>query len=342
MTLTVRNLNVVYGSRVVVADVDLEVSRGEIVAVLGASGSGKSSLLRAICGLIPYDGSVSWGSCSLDSTAAHNRQIGLMFQDHALFEHMSVADNVGFGLKMRGVSRRDRVAQVMRWLGLVGLAGFESRRISSLSGGEQQRVALARSMAPAPRALLLDEPFGALDPTLRARLAAELRDLVHHHSIAAILVTHDHSEAFMIADRIAVLIGGRIAQLGSPIEVWSRPESTAVCEALGFGTAIRATAHEGVIDCGWMTVAAPEHLEHVRDRCVDVVFRPDAFSIDAQGLCTAIVRSIAPYRDRSQAAIQVGGGPMVYVDSAPNLRVGDVVRIAVNPESVLCYWGGSM
>ena len=349
MTLRARGLRVAYGARPVLNDLDLHVAAGEIVAVLGASGSGKSSLLRALCGLIPSSGSIQWGDQELSQIAPHKRQIGLMFQDHALFDHLSVTENVAFGLKMQGVERSARLLQAEQWLEIVGLAGFDQRRIASLSGGEQQRVALARALACAPRALLLDEPFGALDPTLRARLALEVRELVQRHSIAAMLVTHDHGEAFLIADRVAVLIDQRIAQMDTPTELWSHPVSVAVCAALGFGPPSRGVVTGDSVDCGWATLPCRR-----RDAThVEVVLRPDAFTIIDDGVLPANplavatsampatlrarVQSIVPHGDRLEATVRVGDGPLMRVAALANIHVGAEVQIAINPDAVLCY-----
>ena len=349
MTLRASGLHVAYGARTILTDLDLQVGGGEIVAVLGASGSGKSSLLRALCGLIPSSGSIKWADQELSQIAPHKRQIGLMFQDHALFDHLSVTENVAFGLKMQGLERAERLSQAEQWLETVGLAGFGQRRIASLSGGEQQRVGLARALACAPRAILLDEPFGALDPTLRARLALEVRDLVQRHSIATILVTHDHSEAFLIADRVAVLIDQRIAQMDAPTELWSRPVSVAVCAALGFGPPSRGVVTGHSVDCGWATLPCRSH--DAAD--VEVVLRPDAFTIVDDGVnpanslaaatsampatLRARVQSIVPQGDRLEATVRVGDGPLVHVAAVANIDVGSEVQIAVDPDAVLCY-----
>ncbi len=232
--LSVRAARVVLGNHVALAEVDLEVDRGETVAVLGPSGSGKSTLLRAIAGLQPLDaGDVSLDGRSLDGVPAHRRGIGLMFQDDALFPHRDVAANVAFGLRMGGVTPTDAAARVTELLALVGLPGRERRSIASLSGGERKRVALARALAPAPSVLLLDEPLGALDRPLHDRLVTELRELFERVGQTVIYVTHDVAEAFAIATRVAVMREGAIVQVAAPEELWTHPADAWVARFIG-------------------------------------------------------------------------------------------------------------
>jgi len=213
-----------FGDVTVLDGVDLEVAGGEVVALLGPSGSGKSTLLRIVAGLeAPGAGTVHWDGEDLGPVPAHRRRFGLMFQSYALFPHRSVADNVGFGLRMEGLDRssvRRRVDEVLGW---VGLDGFGRRPVDGLSGGEQQRVALARTLAPDPRLVMLDEPLGALDRDLRERLVGEIRHLLERRGTAALYVTHDHEEAATVADRLAVIRAGRILQTGTLSELRRRP-----------------------------------------------------------------------------------------------------------------------
>ena len=213
----------------------LDVAPGEVVALLGPSGSGKSTLLRAVAGLEPLSaGRVTWDGADLAGEPVHRRGFGLMFQDGQLFPHRDVGGNVAFGLAMQGVRRAERAARVHELLELVGLAGFARREIATLSGGERQRVALARSLAPRPRLLLLDEPLSALDRALRERLAGEVRAALVATGTTGVFVTHDHDEAFAVADRIAVMDLGRLLQVAPPAELWHRPSSRRVAEFLGY------------------------------------------------------------------------------------------------------------
>ncbi|PJI86688.1 ABC transporter ATP-binding protein [Luteimicrobium subarcticum] len=250
--LEVQDLVVRYdtGSRQAVQAVDgvtLDVARGETLALLGPSGCGKSSLLRAVAGLEPVaSGRVAWGGDDLDGVPVHRRGFGLMFQDGQLFPHRTVAGNVAYGLRSRGgsggdgpagggrVSRAERDGRVAELLELVGLAGYGDRAVATLSGGERQRVALARALAPRPRLLLLDEPLSALDRGLRERLAADVRAVLHATGTTAVFVTHDQDEAFTVADRVAVMGGGRLLRVATPEALWREPGSREVASFLGY------------------------------------------------------------------------------------------------------------
>jgi thiamine transport system ATP-binding protein len=215
-------------------DVALEVAAGEVIGVLGSSGSGKTTLLRVIAGLhAASEGSIILDGIDITTTPTHLRGVGLMFQEHALFPHLNVADNVAFGLRMAKVPNPDRSIRVAEALELVGLAGFGERDVASLSGGERQRVALARTLAPSPRVLLLDEPMGSLDRVLRDRLVTELRELIVGLGLTALYVTHDRSEAFALADRIAVLDEGSVVQLDTPGVLEASPATEHVARLLG-------------------------------------------------------------------------------------------------------------
>jgi thiamine transport system ATP-binding protein len=233
--LEVRGLTVRYGSALALGGVDLTIDDHEVVCVLGPSGSGKTTLLRTIAGLEqPVDGAVLRDGIDLAPVPPHRRELGLMFQDHALFPHRDVLGNVVFGLRMRGDAHEVADARAREVLALVGLTGFEQRGVRELSGGEQQRVALARALAPEPQLLMLDEPLGALDRALREELAAELRQLFTRLGLSVLLVTHDHDEAFALGDRVAVMHSGRIEQIGTPVDVWNRPASRFVARFLGW------------------------------------------------------------------------------------------------------------
>ncbi len=232
--LAVAGVSKAYEGQRAVDEVSFTLAEGEVLALLGPSGSGKSTLLALIAGLeTPDKGDIRWAGESLLGTPVHQRGFGLMFQDYALFPHLNVARNVGFGLRMQGQAREEVAAGVRAALALVGLAGFEGRAVDTLSGGEQQRVALARALAPRPRLLMLDEPLGALDRALRERLLDELHAILRGLGQTAIYVTHDQEEAFALADRVLILRAGRAVQAGTPAEVYARPGSRFVAEFLG-------------------------------------------------------------------------------------------------------------
>ncbi len=222
--LSIKDLSVRFGDTVAVDDVSLDLEAGQVLAVLGPSGCGKSTLLRAVAGLEPsYTGTIAYDGQDLAGVPTHRRGFALMFQDGQLFPHQSVARNVGYPLRLRHAGRQQVEEQVAGLLDLVGLPAHGDRMPTTLSGGERQRVALARALAVEPRLLLLDEPLSALDATLREHLAGELRDILRRARTTALLVTHDHEEAFAVADRMAVMRAGRVVQSGTLDEVWRHP-----------------------------------------------------------------------------------------------------------------------
>jgi spermidine/putrescine ABC transporter ATP-binding subunit len=241
--LTVTGLTVRYGAITAVDGLDLRVDPGELFVLLGGSGSGKTTLLRAIGGFVQPDaGGIVLNGVDLGALPPHRRPVNTMFQSYALFPHMSVAANIGFGLRMRGLARTEIAARVTEMLDLVSLPGFGARRPVQLSGGQQQRVALARSLAPRPSLLLLDEPLSALDRNLRRDTREELVRLQRRLGIAFILVTHDQEEALTMADRIGVMSDGRLAQVGTPADVYERPNTRFVAEFLGAANVLQAVA----------------------------------------------------------------------------------------------------
>lgn len=232
--LGVEHLDVRLGDTDVLKDVTLTVGDGESVAVLGPSGSGKSTLLRAIAGLVPVEsGSITWDGEEITTVPTHLRGFGLMFQGYALFPHLDVTGNVGFGLRMAGVAAgeiEDRVEVALDW---VGLMGFGHRAIVDLSGGEKQRVALARTLAPEPILVMLDEPLGALDRALRERLMTETRQILLDRGDTALVVTHDREEAAALSDRLALMRDGTIVQSGTLEELLANPADDWVKAFLG-------------------------------------------------------------------------------------------------------------
>jgi len=287
--------------------VSLAVAPGEVIALLGPSGCGKSSLLRAIAGLEPIAaGSVRWDGRDLADVPVHRRGFGLMFQDGQLFGHRDVAGNVAFGLQMAG--RRDP-ARVAELLTLVGLGGYERRPVSTLSGGEQQRVALARALAPEPRLLLLDEPLSALDRRLREHLAAEIGAILRAAGTTAVYVTHDHDEAFTVADRVALMRAGSLVQVGTPADLWAAPADADAAAFLGY----RVVTHDG----------APLALG---PRALRVV----SAEAEARGVVVGRVFS------RGEAFVLVdvdGWGEVRALLGDASAEVGDAVGLAIEPDA---------
>ncbi|MYT34131.1 MULTISPECIES: ABC transporter ATP-binding protein [unclassified Streptomyces] len=324
------------GARPALDAVDLDVAAQEIVCVLGPSGSGKSTLLRVVAGLQHADqGAVLLEGRDQTGVPTHRRGVGLMFQDHQLFPQRDVAGNVAFGLRMRRTNRADQERTVARLLDLVGLPGAHRRAVASLSGGEQQRVALARALAPRPRLLMLDEPLGQLDRGLRERLVVELRRLFRELGTTVLAVTHDQGEAFALADRVVVMRDGKIAQSGTPLEVWQRPASAFVARFLGFDNVVEATAQNGVAVTPWGKVPVPDGTS---DGPCRLLVRPAGVRLTsaADGLpCTVAART---FRGTHVALLlQPAGGPQIEaacpLHEAP--ETGDRVGISFAAEDVV-------
>jgi putative spermidine/putrescine transport system ATP-binding protein len=232
--LSLAGIHKAYGATAAVQDLYLEAKAGELVALLGPSGCGKTTTLRIVAGFEhPDAGSICVGDADITHLPPHARKLGMVFQNYSLFPHRTVAENVGFGLKMAGVDRAKRESRVMDMLDLVRLPNRGDMYPSQLSGGQQQRVALARSLIVNPKVLLLDEPLGALDKSLRESMQFEIRAMQQRLGITTLLVTHDQEEALSMADRVAVMSGGRILQIGPPNDIYDRPTSRFVAEFLG-------------------------------------------------------------------------------------------------------------
>jgi len=230
-----------FGKLTALDDVSLLVRRGELMTLLGPSGCGKTTLLNLVGGfLMPDSGEIAIDGQRMTDVPAYRREIGIMFQNYALFPHMNVAANVGYGLRMRRVAKAEIARRVADALALIKLAGLEDRRPRQLSGGQQQRVALARALVIRPKVLLLDEPFSALDRNLRASMQVELKEIQRKLGVTTIFVTHDQSEALSLSDRIAVIAEGRIRQLGPPDEIYRRPVDRFVASFVGDVNVLRA------------------------------------------------------------------------------------------------------
>lgn len=252
--LQITNLHKSYANQPVLRAINLAVAAGEIVCLLGPSGCGKTTLLRIVSGLENADqGTVRLNGQDLQQTPVHKRNFGLMFQDFALFPHRTVAENIGFGLRMQQQSPAQIANRVAEMLALVNLSGYGERSVFALSGGERQRVALARSLAPNPQLLMLDEPLGSLDRALREELMTDLRLILKAVGVTALYVTHDQQEALAVADRVVVLNAGQIEQIGPPEQIYRQPATPFVARFLGFANLLPATVELGQ----WPTVTTP-------------------------------------------------------------------------------------
>jgi putative spermidine/putrescine transport system ATP-binding protein len=281
-----------YGHATAVDRLSLNIEPGELIALLGPSGCGKTTSLRMIAGLVePSSGEIFVNGQSITAVPVHKRNIGMLFQNYALFPHLTIAENVAFGLEMRGIKRRDAQPRVQEALDLVQLGGHQDKLPSQLSGGQQQRVALARALVIEPAVLLLDEPLGALDKNLRESMQVELRLLQRRLGITTVMVTHDQDEALTLADRIVVMRDGRLEQVGTPAQVYQSPATRFVAGFLGASNFFRGTVAEQAggaarVQCGGaleLTVPASE-LQADSHREVTVALRPEAVRVRAAGV----------------------------------------------------------
>jgi len=345
VTLKLSGVTVRFDSTVAVDRVDLVVREGERLSVLGPSGSGKSTLLRAICGLEPLAaGRVEWDDRDLEGMPVHRRRFGLMFQDYALFPHLTVEQNVRFGLESGNSplpAADDRVRDVLE---LVGLRGYEKRLPAQLSGGEQQRVALARALAPRPRLLMLDEPLGALDRSLRRSLLDELADTFEGLGLAIIYVTHDQEEALAIGDRVSVMRGGRIETVLPPQDLWLRPPTEFVARFLGLTNIVDARVHGGRVTSALGTFELPavddDRPETKGLQSHRLLIRADAFRLQPDGPIIAVVRSATFRGDHTLLRVDIDEGDgaatlEVQADWSPAPRPGERLRLGIDPAGLV-------
>jgi len=335
--LAINNVWKTYEDQPLLRGISFTVTANETVCLLGPSGSGKSTLLRIIAGLEPPEqGTVCWEGRDLASVPVHLRNFGLVFQDYALFPHLSVFENVAFGLRMQNLAQPEIRQRVREAMAQVNLSGFERRRVTELSGGEQQRVALARALAPRPRLLMFDEPLGALDRALRDRLLDELRGILHATRVPAIYVTHDQEEAFAIADRVLLLHEGRIVRDGSPSEVWNEPHSAWEARFLGLGNVI-----EGIVtsNAGPLNVETPAGVfglgcrhAHQAGEKVNFLLRPSGVRIAADGNLRGVVADVVFHQDQFRVTLE--SGLYFYLPEAP--RIGEVIAVSIPPSAVHC------
>ncbi len=328
-----------FGALAVTRGVSLSVGRSEIVALLGPSGSGKTTVLRLVAGFeTPDSGRIVVEGQDVTAIAPERRRFGMVFQHYALFPHMTVGENVAFGLESQGVggsASRERVAET---LAAVELEGYGDRRVTQLSGGQQQRVALARALAPRPRVLLLDEPLSNLDPTLRERTRRELKRVIRSIGITTLFVTHEQEEAFELGDRVAVLSAGSLEQVGSPEELYEEPKTRFVATFIGRSTVLAATwTGDGAVGLAegiaWRAEGAPGLRA---GDPVDLVVRPESLAFAPAETPGALPGEVVERRYAGRAAfffvrLDRAAGEETEVLAAPDTaRPGD--RIAVRPD----------
>jgi putative spermidine/putrescine transport system ATP-binding protein len=349
--LSLASLSKTYGETVAVADLSLDVEKGESVALLGPSGCGKTTTLRMVAGLIqPTGGRISITGCDITETPAHRRNMGYVFQSYALFPHMSVAANVGFGLDERSVGRGERDRRVGLALEQVRLTGLAGRKPRELSGGQQQRVALARALVIEPDVLLLDESLSNLDAKLRDAMRIEIRDLQRALGITTLFVTHDQTEALTLCDRVAVMNAGRIEQVADPRTIYDRPATRFVAEFVGRSSILRAArTGSGGLSLGGTPVtvvgALPDGV------AVDVFVRPQRIALEAADAPTAptrnrlagMVHSTVFIGDRQEVLVDTPAG-RVIVETASGGTVpakGEAVSLSWAVEDTLVFAGAA-
>ena len=282
MSIKLENLTKRFGSQTVVKHVSLEIAEGELFVLVGASGSGKSTVLRMIAGLTICDeGSVSINGKDVTHLAPQPRGTGFVFQNYSIFRHMTLAQNIEFGLKIRKVPRAERAKRRDELLELVGLTGFGDRYPSQISGGQQQRVALARALAYEPAVLLLDEPLGALDVKIRVQLRRSLKEIQSRLRVTTLLVTHDQEEAYELADRIGIMERGTLLEVGAPEELYARPKTLYVAGFLGGGTVLAGRVADGQARFGTIALPIPADVPHEDGASVELLFRPEHVTLSA-------------------------------------------------------------
>jgi ABC-type Fe3+/spermidine/putrescine transport system ATPase subunit len=282
---SVRSLSKSFKGTKVLEDINFDVAEGESLVLLGASGSGKTTILRIIAGLEePDTGSVHLHGRDVSELPARERGVGVIFQSYALFPRMTVEQNIGYGLRIRKRPQGEIKQTVERLLALVKLEEHRRKFPSQLSGGQQQRVAIARTLAYNPQVLLFDEPFGALDAQTRVRLRREIRALLREIKVPAVFITHDQEEALELGDRIAVLNAGRLEQIGTPDEVYNKPETEYVATFLGAANLLLGVAGAGTVEIGTASIPAPEETARFREgQAVKLVFRPEDVRLSETG-----------------------------------------------------------
>ncbi len=322
-----------FGSVHAVDNLDLEIAEGEFFSMLGPSGSGKTTVLRLIAGFeLPSSGTVELQGVDVTTRAPFDRDVNTVFQDYALFPHMTVLENVAYGLRVRGMARKERAERAEAALASVALAGFGDRKPSQLSGGQRQRVALARATVVQPKVLLLDEPLGALDLKLREQMQVELKELQRSLGITFIFVTHDQEEALTLSDRIAVFNNGRIEQLGTPAEIYESPESPFVASFVGTSNIFDAEESKGMLSRSGICSIRPEKITL---HATASALATDAISLPGR------VAEVIYLGTSMRILVQLAGGKRVTVleqnaaSASPLERRGDEVHVRFSPRDIV-------
>jgi spermidine/putrescine ABC transporter ATP-binding subunit len=336
--LSIRNIAKTFGKTQVLRDVSLEVAEGEFLTILGESGSGKTTLLRVVAGFEQATSGELWmGGERLDALPPYKRPVNTVFQHYALFPHLSIGDNVGYGLRIAGVSKAETATRVQEALAMVKMTAHAEKKPSKISGGQQQRVALARALVNRPKLLLLDEPLSALDANLRRQMQIELKALQREVGIAFVFITHDQEEAMVMSDRIALLKGGRLEQIATPREIYSRPATSYVAQFIGHTNLLRGTIEKGMAHCGSLAWTVP-----TAEGPVAISVRPENIRL-ASGAADGSVR----FEGRVLTQAFHGATEMVRVECADgqvfvvrltgtsSTAIGDRLRLEFTPQDAV-------
>jgi ABC-type Fe3+/spermidine/putrescine transport system ATPase subunit len=345
--LQIKGLSKQYGTKKVADDLNLTINRGEFFTFLGSSGSGKSTTLRMVAGLeTPDSGTITISGKDMAGVPPWKRNVGMVFQQYAVFPHMSVAENVAYGLRVRGMSAAERNRRVDALLEMVGLNGYGDRRVTSLSGGEQQRVAVARALAPEPLILLLDEPLSALDEKIRREMQGELKQIQHRTGTTFLYVTHDQEEALTMSDRIMVLHMGKAVQQGTPQDVFAHPRTTFVarffrgCNILRAG--LRRSGNQVELDLAGTRVTVPDQPFWAGKRVVEIGLRSEKLHVpqdirDGHAILSGhIVKQV--FKGTSvDIAVDLADGQRVTLENARALPLpeGAEVKLGFDPADIL-------
>lgn len=341
--VSLMNLTKTFGNlHQAVKSLNLDIAPGEIVSLLGESGCGKTTTLRIIAGLVrPNAGSILFDGVDITDTPTEKRPVGMVFQKSLLFPHMSIAENVGFGLKMQKVAQTEIDEKVERILGLVQLEGYGSRRVGQLSGGQEQRVSLARALIVEPDVLLLDEPLSALDANLRVQMRDLIRSIQQQIGVTTVFVTHDQAEAVEISDRIALLVNGRIEQYATPEDFYTAPESVEVAKFFGTSNLLRGHADRGTFSCAFGSfpissgLSSGDGILAIRQEEISVVEgKPKG-----PGDVSVLVDNIQYLGTKTRIWVKpqsASDSEVVQLDASPSFRplAGDTIAIRLNPARI--------
>lgn len=341
-SVKIQNIQKTYGIFNAVRNVNINIDQGEFLTLLGPSGCGKTTTLRMVAGFIePSAGQIYFGDKEITKLPPHKREIGLVFQSYALFPHMTVAENIAFGLKMRKCSKAEIAERVREAVALVKLEKMADRLPKALSGGQQQRVALARALVIRPKLLLLDEPFGALDRQLRDHMRIELRNLQQALNLPTVFVTHDQGEALSMSDRVVVMSEGQVEQIGAPAELYDHPQSKFVAAFLGKSNILTLKVEQGVARAGTIAVGVDGSLPA---GTMSAIIRPERIGIahssaDVGAANVGVVRSISYLGAATEVIVDMGGVEIEVLipntgESTPHFKFGEKALLSIPAEAI--------